>query len=42
MDAVQVLDALRLAREEAAALREAAEADAEQIRQKAHEEVKRE
>ncbi|MFD4956505.1 DUF4041 domain-containing protein [Streptomyces sp. NPDC058451] len=42
MDAVQVLEALRLAREEAAALREAAEADAEQIRQKADEEVKRE
>ncbi|MFF4209692.1 DUF4041 domain-containing protein [Streptomyces sp. NPDC001796] len=41
MDAVQVLEALRLAREEAAALREAAEADAEQIRQNAREEVKK-
>ncbi|UXY21914.1 DUF4041 domain-containing protein [Streptomyces cynarae] len=41
MDAVQVLDALRLAREETAALREAAEADAEQIRQSAREEVKK-
>ncbi|MGW5256505.1 DUF4041 domain-containing protein [Streptomyces sp. NPDC004012] len=42
MEAVQVLDALRVAREEAAAVREAAEAEAEQIRQRAREEVKAE
>ncbi|MQY39793.1 hypothetical protein SRB17_78210 [Streptomyces sp. RB17] len=42
MDAVQVLDALRLASEEAAAVREAAEAEAEQIRQKARDEAKTE
>lgn len=40
MEAVQVLDALRVAREEAAAVREAAEAEAEQIRQRARDEVK--
>ncbi|MGN5381146.1 DUF4041 domain-containing protein [Streptomyces lasalocidi] len=42
MDAVQVLGALRLASEEAAAVREAAEAEAEQIRQRARDEVKTE
>ncbi|MFJ1611139.1 DUF4041 domain-containing protein [Streptomyces sp. NPDC088253] len=42
MDTVQVLGALRMAREEATALREAAEAEAEEIRQSAREEVKRE
>ncbi|MFF4729607.1 DUF4041 domain-containing protein [Streptomyces mirabilis] len=42
MDTVQVLGALRMAREEATALREAAEAEAEEIRQSAREDVKRE
>ncbi|MGW7420698.1 DUF4041 domain-containing protein [Streptomyces sp. NPDC054813] len=42
MDTVQVLGALRMAREKATALREAAEAEAEEIRQSAREEVKRE
>ncbi|MEW2153670.1 DUF4041 domain-containing protein [Streptomyces sp. NPDC007189] len=42
MNAVQVLDALRAAREEAAAVREAAEGEAEQIRQRARDEVKTE
>lgn len=42
MDALQVLDAVRQAREDATALRKTAEADAELIRQEAREEVKRE
>ncbi|MEU9476629.1 DUF4041 domain-containing protein [Streptomyces sp. NPDC048191] len=42
MDAVRALDALRSAREEAVSVREAAEAEAEQIRQRARVEVKTE